>query len=229
MKLIKLPHKVCDMTCMINGLEDMYEWKTGIRMPDRFLLYMSGMAGFIYLKHKHAATPRMILWATRASSQYERLEDIVGYRWSMAENRGFQFSLKRAKGHIDAGMPVIMGALDMYHLPYYEKFYHNIHVPIHYVLMVGYDDQREVVLVQDCGRSEVESVPYGELEQAWGVNTPGLSKKNTLFAFEFSDDIADIETIARQALRRHSDFMLNPPTSMFGLKGMRKLARELPH
>ena len=58
MKLIKLPHKVCPMTCMVNGLEDLYEAKTGTRLPDQFLLFMSGMAGFAYLKLSKAPVPQ---------------------------------------------------------------------------------------------------------------------------------------------------------------------------
>ena len=43
MRLIELPHKVCGMTCMINGQEDLYEHRTGTRLPDWLLFYVSGM------------------------------------------------------------------------------------------------------------------------------------------------------------------------------------------
>ncbi|MCP4543784.1 MAG: BtrH N-terminal domain-containing protein [Chloroflexi bacterium] len=229
MKLIELPHKVCGMTCMINGLEDLYEQKTGVRLPDWLLLHTSGLLGFVYIKNKNAPTPRMVFWGMQiAKYQYEALADVVGFTWQMAENRSFPFTLKGAKKSIDQGTPALLGALDMYHLPYYEKFYHNFHIPIHHVLMVGYDDAREVVLVLDCDRAEVQVIPYTNLELAWDVTIPGMGKKNTFYTFEFNGQVADVETIARKGLRKRATEMLAPPASMFGIKGMRKLVRELP-
>lgn len=36
MRLIEMPHKVCGVTCMVNGLEDLYEHHTGVCLPDCF-------------------------------------------------------------------------------------------------------------------------------------------------------------------------------------------------
>lgn len=229
MKLIEIPHKVCGYSCMINGLEDLYEQKTGVRLPDYLFLHLSGLLGFVYIKNKNVPTPRMVFWGSNvAKYQYEALADVVGFEWDMVSNRSFPFTLKRAKASVDQGAPPLLGVLDMYHLPYYEKFYHKFHVPIHHVLLVGYDDEREVVLVQDCDRPEVLPIPYTDLEQAWNVNIPGLGKKNTFYTFEFNGQVADVETIARNGLRKRAAEMLAAPVSMLGLKGMRKLARELP-
>jgi len=213
---------------MVNGLEDLYEYKTGTRLPDWLFLHLSGLLGFVYIKNKNAPTPRMVFWGSNiAKYQYEALADVVGFDWQMVSDRSFPFTLKRAKAFVDRGTPALLGVLDMFHLPYYEKFYHKIHVPIHYVLMVGYDDELEAVLVQDCDRHEVLTVPYTDLEQAWNVNIPGLGKKNTFYTFEFNGQVADVESIARNGLRKRATEMLNAPVNMLGLKGMRKLAREL--
>lgn len=230
MKLIELPHKVCGCSCMINGLEDLYENETGVRLPDFLLVHLSGLLGFVYVKNKNAPIPRMVFWGSNlAKYQYEALADVVGFQWQMISDRSFPFTLKRAKEFVDLGIPPLLGVLDMYHLPYYEKFYHKIHVPIHYVLMVGYDDEQGAVLVLDCDRPDVQTVSYANLEQAWNVNIPGLGKKNTFYTFEFNGQVADIETIARDGLRKRAKEMLEAPVSMLGLKGMRKLAHELIH
>jgi hypothetical protein len=229
MRLIKLPHKVCGLTCMINGLEDLYEQKTGVRLPDWLLLHLSGLLGFVYIKNKNAPTSRMVFWGMQiAKYQYEALADIVGFQWQMVANRSFPYTLKRTKVSIDEGIPAILGALDMYHLPYYDKFYHKIHVPIHHVLMVGYDNEREAVLVHDCDRTDVQEIPYADLESAWNINIPGLGKKNTFYTFVFNNRVADVETIARQGLLKMATAMLEAPVSILGIKGMRKLAHELP-
>ena len=228
MKLLQLPHKVCGMSCMINGLEDLYEQETGVRLPDWLLVHLSGLTGFVYIKNKKAPTPRMVFWGSNvARYQYEALADVVGFRWQMMADRSFSFTLRRAKESVDASIPPLLGVLDMYHLPYYEKFYHNFHVPIHHVLMVGYDDEKETAFVLDCDRPDVQFIPYADLEQAWNVNIPGLGKKNTFYTFEFNGQVADVESIARNGLRKRALEMLEAPVSMLGLKGMRKLAREL--
>ena len=194
MKLIELSHKVCSYSCMINGLEDLYEQKTGVRLPDYLFLHLSGLLGFVYIKNKNAPTPRMVFWGSNiARYQYEALADVVGFRWQMMSDRSFRFTLKRAKKAIDRESPALLGALDMYHLPYYEKFYHNFHVPIHHVLMVGYDDAQETVFVLDCDRPDVQSIPYLDLEQAWNVHISGLGKKNTFYTFDFNVNVANVE------------------------------------
>jgi len=214
---------------MINGVEDLYEQKTGVRLPERLLFYLSGMAGFVYIRNRNAPTPRMVFWGMQvAKYQYAALADVVGFTWQMVENRSFPFTLARAKEAVDHGIPPLLGALDMYHLPYYEKFYHNFHIPIHHVLMAGYDDDRQAVLVLDCDRPDVQTIPYTDLAPAWDVTIPGMGKKNTFYTFTFDDQVADVETITRKGLAKQAAAMLDAPVSMLGLKGMRKLARELP-
>ncbi len=228
-KLLDLPHKVCRLSCMVNGLEDLYEWQTDIRLPDWLFFYGSGLGcGFTYLRHKRMPTPRRVVWGTSTQRQYANLAEIVGFTWRVNEGRSFAYALAKAKAHVEAGQPIVLGALDMYHLPY-VKFYHQFHIPIHYVLMVGYDDEREGVWVQDCDRTTAQWVPYADLEAAWNTNVPGLSQKNTFFVFDFDGALPDPEAIARRALRKQATFMLQPPARNFGLSGMRKLARELPH
>ena len=117
-----MPHKVCDKTCMINGLEDIYEWKTGHRSPDWLFPYLAGLAGFVYLKNKRAPVPRMVFFGAATKYLYEMLADVVGYRWHMIEDRSFAYAFKQAKAHIDRDQPVVLGGLDMYHLPYYKYY-----------------------------------------------------------------------------------------------------------
>ncbi|MBN1874786.1 MAG: DUF4872 domain-containing protein [Anaerolineae bacterium] len=59
------------------------------------------------------------------------------------------------------------------------------------------------------------------------MTVPGMGKKNTFYTFTFDGQVADVETIARGGLHKHATAMLNSPVNMLGLKGMRKLAREL--
>lgn len=46
----------------------------------------------------------------------------------------------------------------MYYLSYYPKFYYKEHIPIHYILMVGYDDEEKYIYVYDCGIEEMQKL-----------------------------------------------------------------------
>jgi len=61
-KTIEFPHTVCRYTCMVNGLRDVYQWKTGQMLPDEFMLITSGFASFVYLKNKRFKPPFMVFW-----------------------------------------------------------------------------------------------------------------------------------------------------------------------
>ncbi len=57
----------------------------------------------------------------------------------------------------------------MYYLPYYKKLYHKEHIPFHYILMVGYDD--EGIYLYDCGRTELLHLSYDKLRESMNCNS----------------------------------------------------------
>ena len=58
MKQLELPHQLADYLCPVNGLCDVYEWKTGKRIPEELIFYSK--AGFQMISQKKAAVPKMI-------------------------------------------------------------------------------------------------------------------------------------------------------------------------
>ncbi len=227
MQMIEVPHKVIDYLCPINGVCDLYEWKTGSRIPDQLMASISFQIGFMYIKQKNAVIPRMVFWGNGIGNrQYSFLENVIGYKVSGSQGTSFKHALKRAKDYIDVGMPVILFGLNMYHLPYHEKYYHRISIPGHIILMIGYSDENNQVYIYDNSRAEVQSVPYNDLMLAWGEDYPGQSKKNALFAFQFDERVADVDEIIRNGLKRRAETVLHPPTQIFGIPGIRRLSSE---
>jgi hypothetical protein len=126
---------------------------------------------------------------------------------------------------VDAGTPPVIGPLDMFHLHFYEGLYHQRHIPIHYLLLVGYDDER--AYVHDTDKDEVQTVPLDELKLAWDVNVPGLGKRNRLVIFDVPSSIPSDDALIRQAISDQCQTMLHPPVSMVGIPAMKKVAREI--
>jgi hypothetical protein len=163
----------------------------------------------------------------RTKRMYEFLAPIVGFEYKHYEYETFEQAIKKAKAEINIGYPVILGALDMYYLPYFEKLYHRDHIPFHYVLMVGYDDEVEQIYLHDCGREDVQTLSYDELRHAWNCSYPGLSKPHTVCKVRMNSTRNKYQ-IAKEALEKKSEIFLNPPVSFVGRKGFQKFIHDLP-
>ncbi len=221
-------HHKDDYECMWNGIEDIYINKTKAEIPDQFFFGMSGFGSFAYIKTNRADIKRLVSFCEgRTRQMYQFLGPIAGFNYQFIESKTPELALAKAKKEIDAGYPVVLGALDMYYLDYYEKLYHRNHIPFHYVLMVGYDDAAEEIYLFDCGRDERLALSYDNLMLAMGAQYAGLSKPNTICKIRMEQPGSQ-RHIIKAALTHRAALFVKPPTSFLGVNGMRKLANELP-
>jgi len=224
--LHRLPHKVCESTCYVNGLEDLLAWK-GADYTDFLLATVGGTAGFAYLRFKRADPPCMVYWGANPKYLLRDLANLIGFGETVMEGRSFKFTFAHLKEFIKAGQPVMVGALDMYYLHYYTDLYQTQHIPIHYVLVVGYDDENQVVSVHDCSHEGVQQIPYDEFEKALDVTVPGMSKRNTIRTFTIPAKIPSELEVAKKGFASKAERFLHPPVKMFGIPAMRKLAADV--
>jgi hypothetical protein len=188
---------------------------------------VGGMASFAYFRFKRADPPCMVYWGANPKYLMKDLARVIGFKDAVIEGKVFKNMFPRLRKFIDNEQPAIAGALDMYYLHYYPDLYKKAHVPIHYVLVVGYDDEDSVVLVHDCGFAQVQKIPYDEFEKSLNVNVQGMSKRNTIRAFTFPDKIPSEFEVAKKGFSTKAERFLNPPVKMFGVPAMRKLAKEI--
>lgn len=225
-KIISLPHCTHESTCYVNGLFDVLTWKGA--QYDYFLLpVIGGMMSFAYLKFKMARPPCMVYWGNSPKYLLRDLSDIIGFTQVTSEGKSFRNEFPRIKHYLDRNEPVMAGALDMYYLHYYPELYMKEHIPIHYLLVVGYDDEKNIVYVHDCSMKDVQEISYDDFERSLNINVPGMSKKNTYRIFTMPETIPSELAIAEKGLARKAMYMLNPPVNMFGIPAMRKLAQEI--
>jgi len=227
-KLITLKHHADDHECMWNGIEDLYIRDTEEKLPPRFFFVLAAFGSFCYLKTPKSDLKRMVaLGDGRTKQMYEFLAPIAGFEYRHYEYQTFEQAIRKAKAEINDGYPPVLGALDMYYLPYFSKLYHGEHIPFHYVLMVGYDDNEQLIYLHDCGREEVQTLSYDELRHAWNCSYPGLSKPYTVCAVRMNPTKNKYK-IAEEALAKKSDMFLNPKVSFLGRTGFQKFIHELP-
>ena len=223
--LLTVPHRRAHGMCPVNGIRDLVHWRSGRDWSNEFLHGLGQGGGFAYLRFKSAHPPRQVYWGIAGTRQHQYLAELLGADYAVVENRSLKFSWKKAREAVDAGTAPVLGPLDMFYLHYYEAIYHKRHIPIHYVLLVGYGN--ETAYVHDTDKDDVQSIPLDELGLAWDVNVPGLGKRNRLAVFEMPRNLPRNDALIRKSIGDECETMLRPPVSMLGIPAMKKLAREI--
>jgi hypothetical protein len=196
-RFLAIPHRVEPGLCPVNGIRDLVHWRAGRDWSNEFLWGL-GQGGIAYLRFKAADPPRQVYWGIAGPRQHRHLAELLGARFVEVENRTFKFSWKKAREAVDAETPPVTGPLDVFHLPFYDGIYQVRHIPIHYELVVGYEES--VAYVQDTGCNEVQGIPLEELQMAWDVSTPGLGKRNRLVVLDIPRDLPATDTLIRTAI-----------------------------
>ncbi len=223
--ILELPHRPAPGLCMLNGLRDLIHWRSGRNWSTEFLYGLSGGSGFFYLRHKLASPPRQVYWGAAPPHQHADLAELLGAACTVSEGCTFKHAWDQACRALEAGTPPVLGPLDMYHLPYYRHIYHRRHIPIHYLLLVGFDERN--AYVYDTDKADLQAVPLEELRLAWDVNVPAMGKRNRLVVFDIPQTLPPDAALVRRTIADKCRFMQHPPTGLMGIKGMRTLARQM--
>jgi hypothetical protein len=224
-QLLTIPHRRAHGMCPVNGVRDLVHWRSGRDWSNEFVYGLGQGGGFAYLRFKSADPPRQVYWGVAGPRQHAYLAELLGAGYSAVENRSFKFAWRKACQAVDAGSPPVLGPLDMFYLRYYPGIYGQRHIPIHYVLLVGYEDEK--AYVHDTDQDDVQTIPLNDLQAAWDVNVPGLGKRNRLAIFDLHESLAPTEALVRRSIADECRMMLCPPVSLVGIPAMEKLAREI--
>jgi hypothetical protein len=223
--LPEIPHRRARGMCPVNGIRDLIQSRSGRDWSNEFVYGLGQGGGFAYLRFNSADPPRQVYWGIAGPRQHSYLAELLGADYAAVDNRSFKFSWGKGREAVDAGKAPVLGPLDMYYLHFYGDICHQCHIPIHYVLLVGYDDQGAYVV--DTDRDDVQAVPLDELQLAWNVNAPGLGKRNRLAVFDIPAGLPPDEVLIRRSIADQCQTMLHSPVSMVGVPAMRKVAREI--
>lgn len=222
---LTIPHRSAPGLCPVNGIRDLIQWRTGLDLSNEFLFGLAQGGGFAYLRFNFADPPRQVYWGTASPRQHKYIAQLLNAGYVELENRSFKTAWKKAQACVDAGIPPILGPLDMFYLHFYPAIYQQRHIPIHYLLLVGYDSDH--AYVQDTGREEVDAISIQVLEQGWDVHVPGLGKRNRWVSLDIPHEIAPVKNLVKKSIHDACAQMLTPPVSMLGIPAMEKLSREI--
>lgn len=223
--MLSIPHCPAPGLCPVNGIRDLVQWCSGRDWSNEFVFGLGLGGGFAYLRFNSADPPRQVFWGNAGARQHKDLAELLGAGYREIENRTFRFSWEKVKEAVDKGTPPLLGPLDMFYLHFYPDIYHKRHIPIHYELLVGYEN--DVAYVLDTGITEVQGIPLDDLRLAWDVNVPGLGKRNRSVIFDIPRSLPPTNVLVRKSIADQCQRMLLPPASMLGVPAMKKLAREI--
>lgn len=227
-KLLHIKHHLSSGCCMWSGIEDVYVTKTNEILPEAFLFGLSSFGESAFIKTKDKAKPFMFSIADgRTRKTYDSIKDILGLNYQISEGRTLSYALKSIKKEIDKGRPIILGPLDMFYLPYL-KMYHKDHIPMHYLLMVGYDEEKDCVFIYDCDRIELIELPQSELIQAWQIEKNVVGDKNGFIRFDLSGNLMNKYELADVCLKNKADRQLCKKPDFIGINAYHKIAKEFP-
>ena len=222
-----IKHHLDDYECMWNGIEDLYMTLTKSKVPKQFFFAMSGFCSFVYLRTNKSEIKRLVWFNDgRTKQMYKFLAPIVNFDYKFITYKTPESALKKLKKEIDNNYPVIIGALDMYYLEYYPKYYHKQHIPIHYVMVIGYDDNNGLIYLYDGGIEHRVALSYENLLLSWQAECPGISKANTLCTIRM-DKPKTIIDISKEALRIKAEAYFHSKASFLGFNGIKRLAKEM--
>lgn len=222
---LKIPHRKAPYRCPVNGLCDVYEWKTGQRIPEA--LIFDSRIGFKMIYRPLEPIPVLVYWGEGGigKSEYEFWQDKIGYRMHVLEGRDFDSTIQYAKELIDEGIPVILYGLDMYHLPYHPQFYHKIHIQGHVNLMVGYNGN--TLYVHDNDREGIQEIQADDLALAWEGGYQGFGAINSVFGIDMYSPNPSVKEMVAEGFCQTAEAYLNSKAGFLGLEGCQNLAAEI--
>ena len=103
--------------------------------------------------------------------------------------------------------------------------YHTEHIPIHYVMMIGYDEEKNCVLVYDC---DVIELAVNDLELAWNIEKNGVGDKNGFIKIRLNENLPDKYTLSRNCLLKKAERQFREKPYILGISAYEKIAKELP-
>jgi hypothetical protein len=123
---------------------------------------------------------------------------------------------------LDKGIPVGM-LVGVFHLPYFPKEY-RFHFNAHNITVFG--KEGDSYLVSDPVMENIEKLTYAELKTvryAKGTHPP----KGRMYYITHIPDQIDIKPAIIKGIRKTASDMLTIPLPMFGVKGIRYLAKRM--
>ncbi|MHA2352658.1 MAG: BtrH N-terminal domain-containing protein, partial [Candidatus Thorarchaeota archaeon] len=222
--MLDFEHLPGGKNCMTSSL-----WKLlhhlGHEISEELLVGIASGLGFIYWKMKQMPTPFVGgMNGGRFPTILGLAIDRLGGEWKVLKSS----SVKRAHKHLRETLEIDQPALVCADLGYldYLSLGGDDHFGMHTILVYGIDEKDDEAHVSDRFATPI-TIPLSRLQKARASEYHPFPAKNKMMQVFMPDEMIPLEEIIPSAVRENADFMLNPPISNMGAKGIMRWKKEL--
>jgi len=211
--------------CMTSCLWKLLHY-LGYDISEEMLVGIASGLGFIYWKMKQMPTPFVGgMNGGRFPTILGLAVDRLGGEWKVLKSS----SMKRAHKHLletlEMNQPALIcadiGFLD------YLSLGGDDHFGMHTILVYGIDELDDKAQISDRFATPI-TIPLSRLQIARASKYHPFPAENKLMQVFMPEELIPLEEIIPTAIKENADFMLNPPISNLGTKGILKWKDEFP-
>lgn len=213
--------------CITGSLRHIYVYNHH-PLSEEMLLGIGGGVGFLYW-HSKGQIP--FIGGRHKGNPKHAFEVCVGARTGVQVGDFSTTSGRKARANLlemlQNNQPAAM-YVDMGFLPYFDFGGYEYHFGGHMIVVCGYDEESEMVLVAD--RDEIlHPVSLADLEKARGSTYKPFPPKHRWFTFDFAAKREPTGAEIQEAIREQVGAAIHPPISNIGVKGICKAAKQIVH
>ncbi len=197
----------------------------GLTISEEMLVGIASGLGFIYWNMKQLPVPFVGgMNGGRFPTILGIAVDRLGGQWSVLKSSSVKRAHEQLKGVLRENIPALVcvdiGFLD------YLSLGGDDHFGMHTVLVFGIDEARNEAYISDRFSTPI-TIPLTSLQQARASNFHPFPAVNKLMTVQMPEHLTSLESIIPMAIRENAGFMLNPPISNMGIKGILRWKKEL--
>ncbi|MHA3963682.1 MAG: BtrH N-terminal domain-containing protein [Candidatus Thorarchaeota archaeon SMTZ1-45] len=223
--MLEFEHLPGGKNCMTSCL-----WKLlhhlGHDISEEMLVGIASGLGFIYWKMKQMPTPFVGgMNGGRFPTILGLAVDRLGGEWKVLKSS----STKRAQQHLLETLEMDQPALICADIGFldYLSLGGDDHFGMHTILVYGINESNDEAHISDRFATPI-TIPLSRLQIARASKYHPFPAENKLMQVFMPEILNSLQEIIPMAIRENADFMLNPPISNMGARGILKWKDEFP-
>lgn len=220
MKLIPHFQHTPGINCSSTGLRDMLHY-LGHDYSEPMCFGLGSGLGFAYLRDARGTGPTRVIHGRTLTLERDFCRHLA-----LDFTEGSEDDPERAwqvvRDLVDANIPVLLRA-ELKQLPYWHA---RNPFSGHLVVLVGYDDDRQVAFLADTGFAGLQEVSYAALRAARSAKVPPIPLHNDWLAIQPTSQPAPLPQAIMLALRENALGLNLDRAPYLGIMGMESLAEE---
>lgn len=204
--------------CESTSIRDLLAFN-GLQLSEPMVFGLGSGLGFIYWDMRKTPFP-FVGGRIKHGELIKNLAENIGFDLIVEETRSIEKAWIKLREDLSQNYPVGL-KVDMFYLDYFN---HPPHFASHYIIACGFDENN--VFVADTDFKEIQKVSIDDLKKARSAKGP-FSSSNLSFKVNNVPTKIDFAQCIRNAIRRTTEQMLNPPIKNLGISGIQKFSKEI--